>query len=45
MADEINWAKLPGDLVTKLEADRDRYLQSLSAEESRALVERLAATG
>jgi hypothetical protein len=44
MADEINWATLPEDLVAKLEADRDRFLTSLSAEESRELVERLAAS-
>jgi hypothetical protein len=44
MADEINWATLPEELVAKLEADRDRFLTSLSAEESRELVERLAAS-
>ncbi len=43
MADEVGWHELPGDLVAKLVADRDRYLGSLSAEESRELVERLAA--
>jgi hypothetical protein len=45
MADEVGWNTLPGDLVVKLEADRDRFLSSLSAEESRELVERLAAAG
>jgi hypothetical protein len=45
MADEVGWNPLPGDLVVKLEADRDRFLSSLSAEESRELVERLAAAG
>ncbi len=34
---------IPGDLVAKLTADRDRYLASLSQEQSRELVERLAA--
>jgi hypothetical protein len=45
MADEVGWNPLPGDLVAKLEADRDRLPPSLSAEESRALIERLAAAG
>ena len=44
MADEVGWEKLPGDLVAKLEADRHRYLRALSVEESRELVERLAAS-
>jgi hypothetical protein len=36
--------EIPGDLVAKLKADRDRYLDRLSAQESRDLVERLAAS-
>jgi hypothetical protein len=43
MADEVGWNRLPGDLVAKLEADRDRFLSSLTEAESRQLVERLAA--
>jgi hypothetical protein len=36
---------LPGDQVAEMEVDRDRYMQNLRAEESRTLVERLAAAG
>jgi hypothetical protein len=43
MADEVGWNPLPGGLVAKLEADRDRFLSSLTEVESRQLVERLAA--
>ncbi len=43
MADEVGWNPLPGDLVAKLVADRDRFLSSLTEAESRQLVERLAA--
>jgi hypothetical protein len=30
MADEVGWNPLPGDLVAKLAADRDRFLSSLT---------------
>jgi hypothetical protein len=43
MSDKTHGARLPGDLVDQLEADRDRYLASLSPEASRELVERVAA--
>jgi hypothetical protein len=43
MADEVGWNPLPGDLVAKLVADRDRFLSSLTEAEPRQLVERLAA--
>lgn len=45
MSDETQGSRLPGDLVAKLEADRDRYLASLSPQASKELVERLAAAG
>ncbi len=43
MADEVSWNPLPGDLVAKLEADRDRFLAALTEAESLQLIERLAA--